>query len=357
MADDPMADMLRQLKQEARYKKDAARASDALNKELSKQVAQTKDATHASDSLHKEIGEQTTRSKAALPNFGALGKVISSIASVSKIATVGLGAIGAVVSGITGALTAPLDAIQAIADVIMNLVQLANPGVMVEFMLAMTDAMAVLGHGMTPIMQGLTIAARAWGDSMAKLMPVMEPLFNELGQAIADQAGAWGLMIEVFAPLIQMFVDVAVPAIRAMSTGFAFLNGVMLEVIKTILDLVGLDTSRYNKGASSQGAAIRQFKTSGVEQFSKDLFQKQLAMLSKGDNGKKPEEHLADISGALEKGRALVASIAGNVQFIWDYFKAIRDGVKQEVNEGLDWAERNTGPGQAGGILARMMIS
>ena len=265
---------------------------------------------------------QTTKS-----SMGTLSKVIGSLANVGKLATLGLGPVGAILTGITAGLMAPIDMIKQLADMVVNFVGLVNPGAVEQFTLAMNDAMAVMGGMLTPIMQGLTIYVRAFGDALAKLSPILQPIFDVLAAEFVRAALVVGKMVEAFAPFIELLVDTLVPIMDDATKSMAFLGGVLAEVVKTIAELFGLKSNRLKPDASAQGAAIRKFSTQSTEGFSRALFEKQLAMMSKGGQGKDPLLHIPDIAAAIREGQEVVKSIAGFVRNIWNWFERQKQAV------------------------------
>lgn len=302
-------DILKEIQARKAWDKSQA---DAAKK--GKEGADTFDKLSASMSSAKNLG-------------GAFGKVLGTIASVSKIAMAGLGPIGAILGSLTGALTAPIDAIKEMADAIIQLVGLANPGAVQQFTLALNDAMAVLGAALTPALEGMTIAMRAIGDLLAAMMPIFQPLFNQIGQSIANWAVGVRAIWQAASPLIELFVDGLVVALKAVSVGVAFFQGALsglveniARVVSAIAGLFGVKLGgKFNPDASSQGAAVRQFKSSSVDQFSKDLFAKQLSVLSKGGQGKTPEAHLEDISKAIAEGQKLAKQTAEYLEKIYNW--------------------------------------
>jgi hypothetical protein len=362
---DPMEEMLKGIKKQIRAQKDAETASkafadelgngkrktDALTESVAASTAATFDQKGASDALKESMG-------AAKSMGGALGKTLGTIAKVGQVAMAGLGPIGAVIGSLSGALTAPIDAIKEMADAIIQLVGLANPGAVQQFTLALNDAMAVIGGAMTPMLEGMTIAMRTVGDTLAGMMPVLQPLFDQLGQSIANWAVGFRQIWEAAAPLIDMLVVGLVETLKDVSVAVATFQGALVELLHTLTMMLGIDRGKFNKDASSQGAAVRNFKVSSVDQFSKDLFAKQLSVIGKGGQGRTPDQNIAEIREAIVKGQAIMIEIRDLLKLIWDFINGTLKGImgdsaagglKQGVTGGLG------GNGGLGGLIGGML--
>ncbi len=305
---DPMAEMLKQIKDEVRAKKDSEFASKALAEQLDAGRGKT-DALKDSMNAAKGMG-------------GAFGKVLGTLASVGKVAAIGLGPVSALIGGITQGLLAPIDAIKEMADAIIQLVALANPGAVQQFTLALNDAMAVIGAAMTPMLEGMTIATRGFGDALAQLMPVMQPLFDAIGQLLANWAVAASGVYQAMAPLIELLVDDLVEVLHDVTLGVATFQGALIELWTTLFSLLGMKSDRFKGDNNSQGAALRNFKSSSVDQFSKDLFAKQLSVQGKGGQGKTPEQNMDDIRKAVEQGQKFIRNISEVITSIWEWIKS-----------------------------------
>lgn len=252
------------------------------------------------------------------------------LGQLSKSATGALGAVTGLASSLTGGLLGPLEAVTGMVDTIGKLVGLFNPGIVTQFQLALNDTMAVLGAMLIPVLQGATDYVRTFGDGLAKLMPVLQPLFDTIGQFITNYAVGLIPIIEASAPFIQLFADTLAELLKILSRGVAFLQGVVAELIDTLAALFGLDSSRFKADATSRGFAARQTKVTGVEQFARDVFASTAKNIyARQGGGKKPEQLLEEIKGAMEAGRELVRTISTNVGLILAILQA---GAKPVVN-------------------------
>jgi hypothetical protein len=267
---------------------------------------------------------QSKVQQGAAPLKSALGAVGTAFSSLTKVASLAMGGIGAVTSaigGLTGVLTAPIDMIQSLATAITGMVELVNPAIVQQFTFAMNDAMAVMGSMLVPVMQAMTIYMRAFGDSLARMQPILQPLFDALAQYLANSALMFGQLIEAMAPFIQLMVSGLVPVINEVSKAIAFAVGWMTELIRTISELLGL-SSNFDKSRTAEGRAARNIKVGSVESFANDQFAMMVKNMFGGpDQGKKPEEHLADIKKAMEAGAEVIRKIAKIGDDIYKFLK------------------------------------
>jgi hypothetical protein len=258
----------------------------------------------------------------------------------SDTATGGVGAAFALSTAITEVFTGPLKSVQQFASSIAPYVQAANPGVMLQFQIALLDTQAVVGGLLTPAMQGLTIYVRALGDSLAKLTPVLQPLFNAIGQFIANAAGRMGPLVEQLAPWVELFVDGLTRLVNWFSKYTGAFVGFVTGLMKALNGLLGITSSRYDKDATSKGAAVRSVGVSSVEQFAKDQFAKSTQGIMGYGKGEKPVELSADeINEKIGNGVKFVEVIAKAV-------KDIRDWVvkKQQQVDKADKVARTVSP-------------
>jgi hypothetical protein len=277
------------------------------------ETSNPKEARKELDNLWESIKKLPVVGKAAATAFDGLSKAAS---IATGAVTSGLGLMGAAALKVTDQMAAPLAAIQSFGDQIGSLVRLANPGVWQQFQVAMLDAWAVLGGQLTPVLQGLTILGRAVGDNLAKLTPVVQPLFDKLGQGIANIAAGVGPVVEGLAPLVEVFIDVMGQLTEWFSRSIGVWQGIVSEVLKTINSMFGLTSKRFKPDADSNGAAVRGVSVSSTEQFSQDVFRRNAQMAFGTGQGKKPEDHLPEIAASINEGKAIVAAIRDNIREI-----------------------------------------
>ncbi len=279
--------------------------------------------------------------------LGAMGGVIKSVAGVAGLATSALGPMGAVLGGVTGALTAPIDAIKSMVDSIVGFVSLANPGVVQQFTYAMNDLMGVVGGMLTPVMQGLTVVTRTFGDTFAKLTPVLQPLFDAYAQYLADYAVIIGTVIEAMAPFIQLLADGMIPILKVVSEGIARLAGFMIELFNTISELLGLD-SRFDPSKTGKGAAVRQTAVNSVEGFANAAFAKSIQGIFAGGQGKDPTTQRAEIKASIESGKQAIVELKNTVQGIFDWLKDKHGKIqnaREQVRSGAGSVVETASPG------------
>lgn len=263
-----------------------------------------------------------------------MGKAIGGVVSIASMAAGPIGMVGAALGGVMGPLTGVVDSIKGLFDSITSFVSLANPGAIIQFTFAMNDLMAVIGGMLTPVMQGLTIYARAAGDSFAKLAPVLQPLFDKFGQWLADSVMMTQGFIEAFAPLLQIAIDGVIPMLEHMAKAMAFLNGILIEVLNTISEMLGL-SSRFDPNAEGKGAARRQTSVQSVEGFANAAFAKSIQGIFAGGQGKNPESQRDDIKKAIEEGREIVREIRTSVKEVADWVRDPRVRIVKALTDVL----------------------
>jgi hypothetical protein len=276
----------------------------------------------------------------AAGNAGPLDKVAGGLDKLAASGKTALSSITSLATSISGALLSPLDSARKMVESIGNLVRLFNPGILVQFQLTLNDTLAVIGSALVPVMQGLTIYVRAFGDVLAGLLPVIRPLFDAIGRYAANFAQGLLPMFQAAAPFIELFTDGMVLLIDKLSLGVAFLQGVVAELITMVANLFGLE-SDFNAKASSKGFAARQTKVGSVEQFASDLFASTAKNIyARGDQGvKKPEAILEEIKAMMIQGRKTVGEIASDVRIVARHIRAFVRGFGkglEQFGDGFD---------------------
>lgn len=289
--------------------------------------------------------------------IGGLGSGLKAIGSVAGVAAGGIGlAIGAFGS-LAGVIEAPVKMIQGLADALTGFVSLVNPGVVQQFTLAMNDTMAVLGQAFTPVLRSLTIIIERVGDAFAGLLPVVGPMFEAYAQFIADNTAALGELVAAYAPFIQLMTDALIPVLKEVSQAVAFLQGMLIELLNTITGFFGME-SRFNKDAKSRGTAIRQTSVGTVEQFSKELFAKNLQYAFGKDVSRNPVKIQEDILKAMQDGKNLIRDIARDVKEVADWIRNRADDAKDLAKAGGNVSNigLESAMGLAGIALGKMWI-
>lgn len=273
----------------------------------------------------------------ALGAFNAPDRAIAGTAgAIDKLAGAGKSAMSAVTglaTSLTGGLLAPLQGVQELFSSIGQLVGLFNPAIVTQFTLAMNDTLAVLGSALVPVLQGMTVYVRAFGDVLAGLLPVIQPLFDAIGQYIANYAAGFLPIIQAAAPFIQLFTDTMVRLVQYLSTGVAFLQGIVAELISTLAELFGLE-SRFNAEAKSAGFAQRTTKVSSVQQFADDLFASSARNIYARQGGGKGPTVQEEIRDAIKEGRKVTEMLV------------------QAIKDLLKWLDENTPGGKGPGGTA-----
>jgi hypothetical protein len=290
----------------------------------------------------------------AAPAIAAFGSMISKVASAATSATSTLSQFG---HALTSQVAAPLQVVQGLIGQISSFVQMANPGAVWHLTRAMDNMIAVIGQGLTPVVQGITGYLKTWGDTVAQMMPVVQPVFDELGQMLVNVAYGGTQVVKAMAPFIELLVDGVVVAMKEASKAIAFFQGVVAELITQVAKLFGLSGSRMRTDASAKGAAVYQPQVSGIEEFARKQFEQSLMGINQNrGGGKRPEDWLQEISGKFEEGRLLVDKILLEATEIKNNIVNFLTNVKQ-VKEGIQ-SGTATGAGMGlGGLMAKALIS
>jgi phage-related protein len=179
--------------------------------------------------MAEEADGIATKSKGAKSSLDSLSSAMGIFSKASQFATMaatgGVGAVMGLANALTGSLTGALDSVQKFVSGISDLVKLTNPGVLELFTQALEDAQAVVGGALTPIMQGLTILVMGLGDSLASLMPVIQPLIDAIGQYFANYMIGAAQVLKAASPLIEIFIDVMTQLTEHLSRGIAICGG------------------------------------------------------------------------------------------------------------------------------------
>jgi hypothetical protein len=145
--------------------------------------------------------------------------------------------------------------------------------------------------------------------------------------------------LAAWAPLIQLFVDTMIPVVGELTLAFARFQGFLQEMIRTILDLLGIKVDRRDEKRTSRGAAVRNASTTSVEGFAKSLFDTNVKNLFPGAKSKDPAQVNMEILVAMKQGQELFKSIEKTIREILEVIKAAIQTVKDvrgAANNALD---------------------
>ncbi len=282
---------------------------------------------------------------AAKSSIAGLEAAVKKLGAAAKDST---GALGNATSQLANLFLAPLNEIKGIANSIAGLVQLANPAVVQVFTRTLNDAFAVIGGMLTPVLKGLTIAGRAWGDTFARLQPVIQPLFDQLGQSLANAAFGATQIVEAMSPFIQLLADGMVKSLRVASFAIGMLQGVVIGLANTIGAFFGL-TSKLDKNRNSRNAAVYSPQVSGVEDFARAQFAKQMEGMFGAKQGADPLAVLPEIATAVAAGAEAIKLIAGDVTAVVTFLNGMGKGVLGGAKDILDMTPL--------GLLRKALIS
>jgi hypothetical protein len=210
----------------------------------------------------------------SIPGAGIVGQGFQEAKAVGGLAASGA---GAAMSAVTG----PIGALGAVADLISKFTNAINPAIMEQFSMAMNDIFAVVGQALTPAFEILTPAIQMMGDFLASILPNTESLFQELMPALDTIRNALATIAPllneglVFAlELLVKVTNVLVEAFRTASKAFAEIMIALLDYVpdfvpgmkdlqdglkKFVASLEGgpaVQFQRTSRGAAGQGASF-----------------------------------------------------------------------------------------------------
>src|SRR5690349_13635046 len=102
--------------------------------------------------LGNAIGDLAGRTLSG--NSAVLDKVSDEIVALARAGETAMGSIRKLTEALDQFLLAPLKNVQALGNAIAPMVAAFNPGLVVQFELALRDTYAVMGQMLLPVMQG-----------------------------------------------------------------------------------------------------------------------------------------------------------------------------------------------------------
>jgi hypothetical protein len=247
----------------------------------------------------------------AAPAIAAFGQAMEQALGPTRRLVGALNEMGQV---ITSGLLAPMNAVKGLADAISPLVAKANPAVIWHFTRALDNFQAIIGQQLTPVMQGVTIWLEKMGDTMAGFTPVLQPLFDQIGQSLSDLAVILRECMIAVAPFVEVLADGLTKALKEITAMMVRHGAMWIAIVKEIAKALGFETSRFDRNRKAKGAAAYTPEVSGVEDFARKQFQQSLMSIFKerGD-GKKPEDNLTKIAKDMAVAVAVVKDIRKKV--------------------------------------------
>jgi hypothetical protein len=261
--------------------------------------------------------------RTASGNSTALDAVSNGLDRLAKAAGTAMESVSRLTESLVKLLVAPLDHVKGLANVIGPLVAAFNPGVVQQFALALHDTSAVVGSMLLPVMQGLTVYTRKFGDTLAGMIPVIAPLTEKIGQFIADFGTGFTKVIAAAAPVVQVLSDALGWLLDKLTIGIGLFAGAVTELLNLLTSALGL-TSRFNPDAQSTGFGTRQTRVESVQQASDDVFASSARNIYSRDSGvKSPQQASEELAKSFEQGR-----------------QAIRD-LTTKLTEAKEWLENH----------------
>jgi hypothetical protein len=254
----------------------------------------------------------------AAPAIAAFGQAMEQALGPTRRLVGALNEMGQV---ITSGLLAPMNAVKGLADAIGPLVAKANPAVIWHFTRALDNFQAIIGQQLTPVMQGVTIWLEKMGDTMAGFTPVLQPLFDQIGQSLSDLAVILRECMIAVAPFVEVLADGLTKALKEITAMMVRQGAMWIAIVKEIARALGFESSRFDRNRKAKGAAAYTPEVSGVEDFARKQFQQSLmGVFAARGQGKKPEEHLPDIATSIAAAVRIIDDIKKDVTAIAKVF-------------------------------------
>ena len=159
-------------------------------------------------------------------------------------------------------------AVTGMARAVGRFVEASNPGLMLQFGMAVQDLMASLGRVFEPVIKILLDFANVLNGFITSLQPVLGPLVSTLANAWGQIAKAVldvvGVLAEALLPVLQFLADFILPPIVAV---FRVLADAIRAVVNWFRELIGLDPLERASGRGDQRTvAARPAQQIGAQQ-------------------------------------------------------------------------------------------
>lgn len=287
----------------------------------------------------KKAAAATGRAAGTLDQFREAARTAAVDFYIGKSAIEGLG------SHIAGTLTLGANIIKSMADPLVNLTKLANPGAVLMFERAFADAMAVMGRVALPVVQAFTRALGTVGNYYAQLEPILLSVSNTIADSIdkvfGDLKKMWdemGPAAELLASALSFVIKGATNLVRAL----IHVATLFSRIYNTVARFLGFKGTNFNKGASSFGAAVRQVDiTRSGEEFSNANQKKALEQaLTTGPKKAEVPDLLDSIWKTLQENLKGILAAMANLP--------TKDDVKEAINGIVNaLTPDSAGPGSA----------
>jgi hypothetical protein len=256
----------------------------------------------------------------AIAMLGQAQGAINQLGSAARqSASLVSGLAGMITGQMVKAMTGLLGIVKSAADPIEHLVRLFNPAKADVFVRAMTDAFAVVGRMLTPVLDAFTGVARKVGDLMAGMEPVLAPAMAAIAELVKVIGDEVVKTIRDNMPFFEMLAAVITKVAQAAATAVQILGEAIRAFNRMfggrIARMLGFDGSSFDPKASSVGAAARQARFQAPKELSNDAIKNALQIGKEGVKAKKPEERSADalekIQGWLERNTGGLLGLIG----------------------------------------------
>lgn len=179
---------------------------------------------------------------------GASGGLASAASSGAGSAAAGgggmaaLGAAGVALGGVAIAAQAVSTALQQVVSTSVSFVQALNPGLILQYNMAVRDFTATIGKALTPIVEAAAAFTKAFGAILSPIMDSLKPVVEKLAQAGLNLANTFGVVFSHLAraaqPLLEAFAK-QVENLEVFHRVGGSLAGALANVLGVITSVVG----------------------------------------------------------------------------------------------------------------------
>jgi hypothetical protein len=191
---------------------------------------------------------------AKLP-FQGLGKELKSLAGGLAPVAKGAGAVGAALfvaadlamsaganyaNALTKAALAPIQPLSSLGDAITPFVAKFDPAAVERYNLAITDLTAVIGEGLSPVMDAVTNAVRDFADTLlnSDIPRQIGEILSGLVEATKPLVAALFSVVEAAMPVVKLFMDTLGPTIKLLADGLNVIVDAFQKLEQALYDVI-----------------------------------------------------------------------------------------------------------------------
>lgn len=249
-------------------------------------------------SLVNGMGAVAGASGSATSAVAALGGQIGQVASM-------FGPWGMAIGKVIETVAKLPSVFKAAADGVANYVQAFSPATAGRYQRAWADLTASIGQMLMPVLNAATAVVRWFGDTIAGLTPIVQPLINgalsllgpyfkEIGNVVREFISNGVIMFQAWAPLIDAFGLIRIN-LQIVTAGMKALAEMMKTVNRGLAGILGVKIPGFD--GSSVGKAFVNVQQQSVSSMLDDI-RKRAYGLGGGGKENLPQQQV-DILGKL----------------------------------------------------------